>query len=85
MRSDALRRQSSRWCRYCGAYTLHERERFEPAVGCLLTVLSLGLFLPVWILCQAFDWGSPNRCQVCGGKHRRSSWSQGPRKPRPGR
>ena len=62
--------QSQRKCATCGRLTLHVRqESVSDGMGCLLVILTGGLFLPVWVLlaavnavCQAW------RCQVCGGK-----------------
>jgi hypothetical protein len=58
--------QSRRWCRYCEAYTLHARSTFTFGWGCLLTVLTGCLFLPVWLLLALLGSLTGWRCQVCG-------------------
>lgn len=59
--------QSRRWCGPCGRKTLHARNSFNNSVGCLLSVLTLGLFIPVWLVIGIVEaitvkW----RCQACG-------------------
>ena len=69
--------QSSKYCRCCRSYTLHARptKRIGFVAGALLTFLTLGLFLPVWILCALFPSPSgPWRCQHCGRKWSRLTW-----------
>jgi hypothetical protein len=60
-------KQTSRYCDYCGQYTLHTCETFSGAWGCLLTILTGGLFLIPWIILAIFDQFKPWRCQRCGG------------------
>lgn len=59
--------QRQRKCRTCGRKTLHARETFGFGWGCLLTILTGGLFLVVWVLIDLFGMIRPWRCQVCGG------------------
>lgn len=55
--------QTRRWCRTCRNYTLHARPSTGMAMGCIATVLTAGLFLPVWLLMFLFrKW----TCQACG-------------------
>jgi ribosomal protein L37E len=62
---------TQRYCRQCGQKTLHLRDKFGFGWGCFLSLLTLGLFLPVWLGIMLFDailnkW----RCNVCGhGRH----------------
>ncbi len=58
--------QVQRWCKLCEARTLHVKETFTLGWGCLLTVLTVGLFLPVWIVVKVFEAFRPFRCQSCG-------------------
>ena len=58
--------QARRYCRECGKKTLHAREHFGAGWGLLLTVLTGGLFLPVWLLIAIVEAFKPWRCQVCG-------------------
>lgn len=63
--------QTRRWCRYCGQKTLHERATLNSTFGCLLSVLTLGLFIPVWLLIGVFEALTVSwKCQVCGGAKR---------------
>lgn len=62
-------RQDRRFCDYCDRYTLHQKEIFGGAWGCLLTVLTFGLFIPIWILADVFGMFKPYRCQRCGEKN----------------
>lgn len=59
--------QTQRYCRVCDRRTLHARSTFSNGWGCFLTIITLGLFLPVWLvigILEAFvtRW----RCQQCG-------------------
>jgi hypothetical protein len=59
--------QTQRHCRACKRKTLHARQTFSNAQGCLLTVLTLGLFLPFWMFIILMGGASgPWRCQQCG-------------------
>lgn len=63
--------QKSRYCKECQRKTLHQKYQWvNDGMGCLLTLLSAGLFLLLWFPClilQIFfaSW----RCQVCGRKN----------------
>ena len=62
--------QSRSWCSTCQEHTLHERHLFSAGWGCLLTVLTAGIFLPIWLLISLFEtFASPPRCQKCGEGH----------------
>lgn len=61
-------RQLSRFCATCDRQTLHAKEIFGMTWGCLFTILTAGLFLPLWILVDVFGALKPYRCQSCGGK-----------------
>lgn len=59
--------QSRRNCRSCGRKTLHARATLGTGWGCLLTVLTAGLFLPIWLLIGVWEGlAVPWRCQECG-------------------
>ena len=58
--------QARRFCRECGANTLHSKEHFSDGWGCLLSILTGGLFLPLWFIVGIFDSLKPYRCQNCG-------------------
>lgn len=57
------------YCRECRRKTIHVT--YLPLMGCVLTVLSLGLFLPVWLVLLGVSrhW----TCSRCGTS--RSGWS----------
>lgn len=62
-----MSRQVSRFCKTCNRQTLHEKKYISNGMGCLLSIVTGGLFIPVWLL-----WGvlvlpfRPFRCQSCG-------------------
>jgi hypothetical protein len=58
--------QTQRHCKTCDKPTLHQRSTFSFGWGCLLTILTSGLFIPIWILISMFGLFKPWRCQVCG-------------------
>ena len=58
--------QRHAWCKYCGRYTLHQKPRMGFGVGLLLTLLTAGLFIPIWIVMGLLDAFKPFRCQGCG-------------------
>lgn len=47
---------------------MHLRDSFSGGIGCLLTVITAGLFLPVWILILILEAFKPWLCQNCGHK-----------------
>ena len=59
--------QTSKFCKECGKKTLHEKQAMSGGMGCLLTILTGGLFLIFWIFQSAFILPfRPFRCQQCG-------------------
>jgi hypothetical protein len=70
--------QARKFCLCCDAYTLFAKSEFQGGWGCLLTLLTGGLFLPLWFLIYLSDLLKPMRCQQCGAKY-----SGGAPKPRP--
>lgn len=62
--------QASLWCDHCGDRTLHERHYFGGAWGWLFTILTGGLFAPIWLLIAIVQQQTrPQRCQRCGRDH----------------
>jgi hypothetical protein len=59
-------RQTSRFCRTCNRRTLHARPVNSGGVGCLLTLLTFGLWLIPWLLLDVLGAARPWRCQHCG-------------------
>ena len=61
--------QRQRWCPTCHRHTLHVRHRTSEGWGCLLTVLTMGLWLPVWLLMSLCSTFTGYRCQTCGRRN----------------
>ena len=65
--SNEIKRR--RFCKCCGEYRLAVRERgISDGMGCLLTLLTCGLFLPLWFLMIIIDSLGSCRCPICGAK-----------------
>ena len=60
-------RQKQRYCKTCKKNTLHEQDTFSFGWGCLLTILTGGLFLIVWLGAELYCMCKPWVCQTCGG------------------
>lgn len=60
--------QAHRFCGYCGRYTLHERPKGSSNVWqMILSVITLGLWLPLWALfALRRKLFVRYRCQACG-------------------
>lgn len=58
--------QSGRFCKRCDQHTLHMRHTFSAGWGILLTLLTAGLFLLIWVPIMFMDSLRPWRCQSCG-------------------
>lgn len=59
--------QKSRYCQRCHRHTLHTKEQLSNGMGCLLTVVTGGLFIPLWLLYGILILPfRPFRCQQCG-------------------
>jgi hypothetical protein len=61
--------QKQLFCRYCKRNTLHVRTRVSEMWGCFLTIITCGLWIPIWLLMSLFGTFSAYRCQVCGKKN----------------
>jgi hypothetical protein len=62
-----MSQQVSRFCKICDRNTLHEKQQLSGGMGCLLTILTGGLFLPFWMFYSALILPfRPYRCQQCG-------------------
>lgn len=62
-----MARQASFQCPNCGRRKLHERREFSTGAGCVLTVLTAGIFLAFWAFLALADLTNPWVCQTCGG------------------
>lgn len=70
------REQKQKHCQSCNKPTLHvksEPNKQSCAMHVVLTLVSCGLWLPIWICLMAIDqWAgilAPWHCQVCGKKN----------------
>ena len=62
--------QRSRLCVGCGKRTLHHKaEGVSQGMGCLLTILSGGLFLILWVPLLIVNSLEKPVCQICGTKN----------------
>ena len=59
-------KQTSRYCKTCQRRTLHQATSFSSLAGIALSLLTLGAFLPIWVLLMLGDAIRPWRCQQCG-------------------
>jgi hypothetical protein len=58
--------QTSRNCKNCGRRTLHARHVLGLGWGLLLTIITAGLFIPVWMLIGILGAFQTWKCQSCG-------------------
>ncbi len=59
-------RQSMRSCAGCGVPTLHVQQKPNHVLHMLLSVFTIGFWIPVWVLVSLFQ-GRP-QCMTCGQK-----------------
>lgn len=60
--------QRPTFCKLCRKQTLHARDPgISDGAGCLLTLLTAGMFLPLWLLMSLLN--SAYMCQTCGTKN----------------
>ena len=58
------------FCPKCNRETLHEKSRIELATALVLTAVTGGLFLPVWLFLEGRFAFTPYKCQHCGRGNR---------------
>lgn len=59
--------QAQRFCKLCRRHTLHGRAVLGVGMGCILSVLTAGLFIPVWMVISVLGGSFGTwRCQTCG-------------------
>lgn len=61
--------QKQKFCKDCGKKTLHARNRTSELGGCLLTIFTAGLWIPIWLIMSLCDTSKGFRCQACGRKN----------------
>lgn len=55
------------YCPVCQQKRMGQKEVLGDGFGCILCLLTVGLFLPVWIFLKMVnEWPKPYRCTVCG-------------------
>jgi hypothetical protein len=65
----SVRKQISAYCPNCRKQTLHARECISNVLHLILSIITAGLWIPVWIFLGIKSVSSRTRCQVCGTKH----------------
>lgn len=60
--------KTGRFCKTCKKRVLHTAQRFSGGMGCLLTILTGGLFLLFWIPIMLIDMNRAWVCNICGTK-----------------
>lgn len=61
-------RTANRVCSRCNRITQHSKATVEWKWGILLTVFSLGLFIPIWIFLDAASFLLDWKCNECNHK-----------------
>jgi hypothetical protein len=57
-------------CKTCGQKRMFEKEKQNNTLHLILTLLTLGCWLPVWFLIAIAGAFKPYRCTVCGEARR---------------
>ncbi len=57
--------QTSKLCTYCGEYRLFQRKGTNHILHLLLSLVTVGLWIPIWALCMIKIGGW--HCSKCGG------------------
>ena len=55
-----------RHCPVCGQYRLFAKQGPSHILHLLLSLVTLGMWLPVWFLCVLLSAFEPFRCMACG-------------------
>jgi len=63
-------RQTGKHCPTCEKQTLHRQEGTARILHLLLTLITCGFWLPVWLLLALNAHTRPWVCQTCGSKKR---------------
>lgn len=59
-------KQTSSYCKTCGKQTLHTKQTPNHILHLLLSLVTLGLWLIVWLIIVVANSGKRPRCSVCG-------------------
>jgi hypothetical protein len=64
-------RHIARYCQRCRAARLHVKyPTVKVGFGLFLTLITAGIFLPVWLLLFLVDMIRPYRCERCGSRNK---------------
>ena len=58
--------QGGRFCLRCNQMTLHVHRGASHVLHLLLSVFTLGLWLPIWLVVGIASAATPPACQTCG-------------------
>lgn len=53
-------------CKDCGQQRLFTKERISHVLHLLLTLVTGGLWIPVWVICGIVNLTRPYHCPICG-------------------
>ena len=59
-------KQSRRFCKDCERKTMHQKQYFSTGMGIVLSILTVGIFIPFWAFIMLRDAVQSWRCQICG-------------------
>jgi len=63
------------FCHYCRRWVLAQKEiGIGDGWGCALTLLTGGLFLPIWLLSGLANIGNKHICPTCGSRTVKSEY-----------
>lgn len=58
---------ANRFCKGCNEdVKVEKKETISMGMGILLSLITAGIFVPIWILIAIIDWIAPFRCSKCG-------------------
>ena len=55
-----------KFCKDCGQNKLFEKQGPSHILHLILSVITVGLWIPIWILCVVLNAFRPYRCTNCG-------------------
>lgn len=68
----------NRYCPRCTTQVTGFQDRHSFPAGCLITLMTLGLYLPVWLLYDFIQARGGYRCASCMGRTLRVPWRSRP-------
>lgn len=55
-----------RYCVPCEQYVLAQKQGPNHILHLLLSLITFGVWVPVWIIVTVWSWPTPYRCPTCG-------------------